>query len=339
MASITSIAAPGPAAASTAAPAAAGIIDIGDPTKMPDHSVSFSDVLSTLNPLQYIPVIGTIYRSITGDSAPEAAQVLGGALLGGPLGLVASAASAILEQSTGKDAGQHVLAMLMPQDDAPPAAAKDLRYAANTPAAPTAAPAAGAATAAAQSTTDTPSPAPAPAVAAAPAADAPPAQPTSAAAPANQQVPAARPTPVLPGTTLPAAAAGMGPAALGPARAAGSGYTLADYRTFAGSGMPPPPSGNVQRTALVPLQTTIPLPNDVSRAPVVAAVVRTPGNVAPAPAAAPAVQPQDDTWVSQAMMRGLDRYRDMMRQQDQQQSAAQQQPRSLPTTAPAAAAQ
>ncbi|MBV8538914.1 MAG: hypothetical protein JO128_25170 [Alphaproteobacteria bacterium] len=82
--------------------------------------------------------------------------------------------------------------------------------------------------------------------------------------------------------------------------------------------MPPPPNGNVQRTALVPLQTTIPLPNDVGRTPVAGAPVQASGNVAPAAAATPALQPQD-TWVSQAMMRGLDRYRDMMRQQEQQQ--------------------
>jgi hypothetical protein len=307
-------------------------MDIGDPTKMPDHSVSFSDVLSTLNPLQYIPVIGTIYRSITGDSAPEAAQVLGGALLGGPLGLIASAASAILEQSTGKDAGQHVLAMLMPQDDTPPANTKDLRYAANTPAASTPVAAPGATAAPAQSTTDEPGPAPAPTVAAAPDADAPPAQPTSTTASANQQVPAARPAPAVANAASPVAAAGMGPAALGPTKAAGSGYTLTDYRTFAGSGMPPPPNGNATRTALVPLQTTIPLPNDVSRTPVVAAVVQAPGNVAPTPAAASSIQAQDDTWVSQAMMRGLDRYRDMMRQQEQQQSGSQQ------TVAPTATA-
>jgi hypothetical protein len=323
MASVTSIAAPGPAAASTAAPASAGIIDIGDPTKMPDHSVSFSDVLSTLNPLQYIPVVGTIYRAITGDSAPEAAQVLVGTLVGGPFGLIASAASAMVEQSTGKDAGQQVVAMLFPQDDAPPAATKNQRYAANTPASSTSVSAAPGNPAPAPSTAEAPSTAAA--AATPPDAVAPPAQPAPNAAPTSQPAPAPAPTTVVASAPLAAAkpAAGTGTAALGPVKAAGAGYTLADYRNFAGSGMPPPPNGNAQRTALVPLQTTLPLPNDVSRAPVVAAVVHAPENVAPAPATPAAVQPQD-TWVSQAMMRGLDRYRDMMKQQEQQQG--QQQP-------------
>ncbi|HTY69433.1 MAG TPA: hypothetical protein VMH36_22450 [Alphaproteobacteria bacterium] len=296
---------------STAAPASAGIIDIGDPTKMPDHSVSFSDVLSTLNPLQYIPIIGSVYRAITGDAAPQAAQVLGGALLGGPLGLIASAASAIVEQSTGKDAGQHVIAMLLPQGDAPPATPQNQRYAADTSAASTPVAAAPADTAPAHRTADaTPAPASA-GVATAPDVASSPAQPQPAAAPAGTLAAA-------PPAMSPPAAAAIGTAAPGPAKPAGAGYTLADYRNFAGSGMPPPPNGNVQRTALVPLQTTIPLPSDVSRTPVVPVAVQTPSNVAPAPAATPAVQPQD-TWVSQAMMHGLDRYREMMRQQEQQQ--------------------
>jgi len=298
-------------AATAASPASAGIIDIGDPTKMPDHSVSFSDVLSTLNPLQYIPIIGSIYRAITGDAAPQAAQVLGGALLGGPLGLIASAANAVVEQSSGKDVGEHVIAMLLPQGDAPPASPQNQRYAANTP--PTAASVAAATgdTVPTQAAAETAATPPSPSAATPPDPAAPPAQPQSSATPASTVASAPLALP-------PQAAAGTGTATLGSLKPAGAGYTLADYRTFAGSGMPPPPNGNIQRTAMVPLQTTIPLPNDVSRTPVVATTVQAPANVAPAPAATPAVQPQD-TWVSQAMMRGLDRYRDMMRQQEQQQ--------------------
>ncbi|MBV8534979.1 MAG: hypothetical protein JO128_05270, partial [Alphaproteobacteria bacterium] len=205
-------------------------MDIGDPTKMPDHSVSFSDVLSTLNPLQYIPVIGTIYRAITGDAAPQAAQVLGGALLGGPLGLIASAANAVVEQSSGKDVGQHVIAMLMPQGDTP-AGPQNQRYAANTPA-PSASVAAG--------TVET-APAQSPADATRAAA------PASVAAPADAVAPAAQPQPLAvssgqpaaaPAATLASAPLQLPPQATALGSVKGSGYTLADYRTFAGTGMP-----------------------------------------------------------------------------------------------------
>ena len=67
----------------------------GPPTVSPagwdlDH-ISFSDVLSALNPLQYLPVVGTIYREITGDEVPLALRMVVGSamsmLLGGPAGL------------------------------------------------------------------------------------------------------------------------------------------------------------------------------------------------------------------------------------------------------------
>src|SRR3954463_16132023 len=67
--------------------------DIADPTKVASQSLSFGEFLSALNPLQHIPIVGPIYRAITGDPLAPAARVLGGALLGGPLGLIASAAN------------------------------------------------------------------------------------------------------------------------------------------------------------------------------------------------------------------------------------------------------
>lgn len=314
MASVTNIAAPAP----TAARSAVDLSDIGDPTKMPDHEVTFSDVLSTLNPLQYIPIIGSIYRAVTGDKAPEAAQVLGGALLGGPLGLIASAANAVLEQSTGKDVGDRLVAWLTPDSAAPAGGAPAPQYAANTaPAAPAADPApasgaGGAAPAARQSNDRSAAATASPPTGAAPAAAQAAAQPTPTVVAAAD---ASAPAPANAGTAV-----ARGAAAYGKTQA---GWTLANYRTFAGMGVPPPTGANGAqlRNNPVPLQTTIPLPGaeTTAHAPVVPAMVQTPANAAPAAAApAPASQQPQDTWVSEAMMRGLDRYRQMMRQQEQQ---------------------
>ena len=56
--------------------------------------VDFHEVLSALNPLQYLPVVGPIYRAITGDAAPESLRIavsgISGLLIGGPIGLVTS---------------------------------------------------------------------------------------------------------------------------------------------------------------------------------------------------------------------------------------------------------
>lgn len=75
-------------------------------------SLSFKDVLDVINPLQQLPIIGDIYRAISGDTISAGARIAGGFLLGGPLGLVASAANAGLESATGSDLGQHLYAML-----------------------------------------------------------------------------------------------------------------------------------------------------------------------------------------------------------------------------------
>jgi hypothetical protein len=72
-----------------------------------DDGLSFHDILSALNPLQYVPVVGTIYRAITGDTIPEALRVAGSfvfsALTGGPIGMILNAAAVIAEKATGID--------------------------------------------------------------------------------------------------------------------------------------------------------------------------------------------------------------------------------------------
>jgi hypothetical protein len=71
------------------------------------HGLSFHDVLSALNPLQYLPVVGTIYRAVTGDVIPEGLRRLGSmlvsGLLGGPIGLGINIAATLAEKVTGID--------------------------------------------------------------------------------------------------------------------------------------------------------------------------------------------------------------------------------------------
>lgn len=58
---------------------------------------SFGEFLSALNPLQHLPGIGTIYRAVTGDTIAPAYRVVGGFLMGGPVGAIASAVGALAE--------------------------------------------------------------------------------------------------------------------------------------------------------------------------------------------------------------------------------------------------
>jgi len=69
--------------------------------------ISFHDVLQALNPLQYLPGIGTLYRAVTGDTPPESTRVIGsiiaGGLLGGPIGAAISAVSSFVQHVSGID--------------------------------------------------------------------------------------------------------------------------------------------------------------------------------------------------------------------------------------------
>jgi hypothetical protein len=59
--------------------------------------ISFGDFLANLNPLHHIPVVGWAYRQITGESVNPAFRALGGFLLGGPVGAIIAAVSAMAE--------------------------------------------------------------------------------------------------------------------------------------------------------------------------------------------------------------------------------------------------
>jgi hypothetical protein len=76
-----------------------------------DDGFSFGTLLDIVNPLQHIPVVSTIYQKLTGDVASPAANLIGGALFGGTIGLAVAAADTALKGETGKDMGGHVLAL------------------------------------------------------------------------------------------------------------------------------------------------------------------------------------------------------------------------------------
>jgi hypothetical protein len=83
-----------------------------------DLGWSFHDVLSALNPLQYLPVVGTIYRAVTGDVIPEGVRRFGSMLVsglaGGPVGLAINIATTLAEKVTGIDPDKIVTAELNP---------------------------------------------------------------------------------------------------------------------------------------------------------------------------------------------------------------------------------
>jgi hypothetical protein len=78
--------------------------------KSSDWDFSFHNLLDIVNPLEHLPIIGTLYRAITGTHIGIPEKIAGDALYGGLWGAVSSVADAAFEAVTGKDFGSTVLA-------------------------------------------------------------------------------------------------------------------------------------------------------------------------------------------------------------------------------------
>ncbi len=74
--------------------------------------LTFGDLIDVINPLQHVPVVATIYRSMTGDTIAPGPRLAGGGLFGGLIGLAGAAFNLAIEETTGKDLGGHMLALL-----------------------------------------------------------------------------------------------------------------------------------------------------------------------------------------------------------------------------------
>lgn len=75
-----------------------------------NDGLSFKSALDSINPLQQLPVISTAYREITGDTISSGSRLLGGALLGGPVGFAVALINEIVASSTGSDIGSNLFA-------------------------------------------------------------------------------------------------------------------------------------------------------------------------------------------------------------------------------------
>lgn len=77
-----------------------------------DDGPSFAEFLDIINPLQHIPVVSTLYRAITGDQIGTGPRVAGGMLFGGPVGALAAGITALFEEASGGDIGDHIVALI-----------------------------------------------------------------------------------------------------------------------------------------------------------------------------------------------------------------------------------
>jgi hypothetical protein len=307
-----------------------------------ERSYSFRDILESVNPIQHLPIVGQMYRDATGTQLHPIARILGGAATG-PVGAVSAFANVAVESATGRDISGHVIDLVRGRHDTPEQRGPGQQLAGGSWIYD---PSIG------QSSPTQAGPDPTANMAAAPAAVDPSAA-TGAATRANRRrAPQVAPPPPAPPAAGDMAAAGsMGgggaggirapiPAQLlaqGPAPAqlqpGQSGPALAQalpvqgvpaaqnaqarniQQYFVLAGNRPPSADTVRAVPMSPPAGTVRLGQ--------AAVARTDGPQPqpPQPGSAPDVapaagDPNDRTWFSAAMLRGVDRYRDTHRAQN-----------------------
>lgn len=101
-----------------------------------DDGFTFLDFLDIINPLQHIPIVATFYREMSGDSIDPGSRVIGDTLFLGPVGTFVSLANVIIDDATGKDMGEHVMAFFEGEESGYP----EVSDAGNEPVAVSAAP-------------------------------------------------------------------------------------------------------------------------------------------------------------------------------------------------------
>src|SRR5262245_19518112 len=100
------------ATAERPAPVRRGRMKDDAPPNIPAEALTFDDLLDFINPLHHLPVIGSLYREFTGDQIKPAMQVAGGALFGGPTGLMGSVFQVLFQEIAGDDVLGSGLAMV-----------------------------------------------------------------------------------------------------------------------------------------------------------------------------------------------------------------------------------
>lgn len=77
---------------------------------------SLGDLVDVINPLHHIPFVSTLYSELTGDTISTAAKIAGGALIGGPIGLIAAVFDTVFTSQTGKGVAESAVAAIMGED-------------------------------------------------------------------------------------------------------------------------------------------------------------------------------------------------------------------------------
>jgi len=87
---------------------------IAEPQAKPEATndgLGFDDLLDAINPLQHLPIVGTIYRAITGDKISAPAMIAGDTLFGGIYGFLGALGSVTYEGIVGESIEKTMLSL------------------------------------------------------------------------------------------------------------------------------------------------------------------------------------------------------------------------------------
>jgi hypothetical protein len=73
---------------------------------------TISDAIDIINPLQHLPIIGPLYREVTGDNLDPFSRIAGNTLFFGPIGAAFSSINVVVEKITGRDVGSNIITLL-----------------------------------------------------------------------------------------------------------------------------------------------------------------------------------------------------------------------------------
>lgn len=77
-----------------------------------DEAFGFGDLVDMVNPLQHLPVVGVLYREVTGDQIKPISRIIGGGLFGGGIGAASGLIDTVVEYETGTDMAGNAMALV-----------------------------------------------------------------------------------------------------------------------------------------------------------------------------------------------------------------------------------
>ena len=68
-----------------------------------DEAFGFGDLVDMVNPLHHLPIVGHVYREVTGDDIKPISRIIGGGVFGGGIGAASGLIDTVVEYETGSD--------------------------------------------------------------------------------------------------------------------------------------------------------------------------------------------------------------------------------------------